>query len=64
MKIEDKYNVSESITGYWYYHLSSKSNSSKALCGTPTMCCSMPFSAWGYRGHLREQYCDECLKIA
>ena len=61
---KQKYAVSESISGYWYYHLSPKGNSSKALCGAPTMCCSLPFDAWGFRGHLGEQYCKKCLEIA
>ena len=64
MKREDKYHVTESISGYWYYHLSKKGINGQALCGAHTMNCSVPFSAWGYRGHLREQYCNKCLEIA
>jgi len=64
MKIEDKYQVTEGISGYWHYHLSPKSNLSRVLCGARTMHCYLPFDRWGFVGHLNEKYCDECLKIA
>ena len=52
--------VVESTTGYYHYHLREEGQP-ESLCGRrDMMLTAVPLSAWGYRGHLREQYCAAC----
>lgn len=56
--------VSEGISGTWFYHLSEDEHSIRGLCGAKTMRTEVPLSAWGYRGHLNERWCEKCKEIA
>ena len=64
MKLNEKYVVTEDINRFWHYHLSDKKTTAIALCGIRTMICGAPFSTWGFKSHLTETYCKECLEIA
>lgn len=56
--------VVESITGQWFYHLS-PNRRGPALCGyANTMVTHCTLDSWGFRGHLREKYCEKCEKLA
>lgn len=52
--------VTEGVLGTWHYHLSTTGTNATALCGARTMHTSVPLSAWGFKGELRERYCSEC----
>jgi hypothetical protein len=56
--------MTEGIEGCWRYHLSDPSHTTTGLCGKPTMTCNSPLDNWGYVGHLREKYCEECKRLA
>lgn len=60
---EEQVQVSESIHGTYYYHVSLKSKPSVALCGATAMPTGVPLSTWGCRGHLQESYCRSCEAI-
>jgi len=57
--------VTEAAPGYWSYHISYVDTFTKPLCGKDivTMVTAIPMNTWGFVGHLRERYCDECKKI-
>jgi len=56
--------MTEGIEGHWHYHLSVPSDTTKGLCGKQTMPCGSLIDTWGYVGHLREKYCEECKRLA
>jgi len=56
--------VTEGIIGTWFYHLSEDEKPTRSLCGVQTMHTEVPLSAWGYRGHLNERWCEKCKEIA
>jgi hypothetical protein len=64
-KAQDKYIIVEEAPGYYHYHIGLESSFTKSLCGKditmmPTM---IPLDTWGYRGELRERYCDKCKEL-
>ena len=60
----DKIVITEGIHGLYHYHLSTHDKCSKSLCGKDTMQTSLSLAAWGYKGHLKERYCDECIRLS
>jgi hypothetical protein len=61
--VSPKYEIVESIFGNFLYHIALDG---EPLCGKArieTMPTSIPLSAWGVRGHLKERYCKECERI-
>lgn len=54
--------ITESVTGYYFYHWSTAGQETRALCGAQTMPTMMGPKLWGYRGHLGEKYCKKCAK--
>ena len=56
--------ITESVLGTWFYHLSDSKNFTRSFCGAHVMKTSMTHKQWGFKGHLKERYCDKCVEIA
>src|SRR3990167_551705 len=56
------YVVTEGVESTWHYHLSEPRDGREtwALCGARVMNTTIPISAWGTVGHLRERWCSFC----
>ena len=56
--------VTESIMGTWHYHISSKDNQTKSLCGKDTMTSNMKIQDWGSEPtHVPYSWCTHCDHI-
>lgn len=59
------FEVAESISGMYRYHLRARGGRMLSLCGMMVMGTHIPVSAWGVRTvHLNEWYCSECWRLA
>jgi hypothetical protein len=54
--------ITEGIEGTWHYHLSTTDNKHKSLCGKPVMHSNLSMNDWGFVSHLKEKYCEKCMK--
>jgi hypothetical protein len=64
-KPEGNVEMVESIHGNFHYHLKRIDvKQRRSLCGAMIMACNIPLSAWGTVSHLRESYCEECLRLS
>lgn len=43
------FSITESVSGYWHYHISLKSDRTVSFCGKQTMNTSIPLERWGVR---------------
>lgn len=62
---KDKFMIVEGVHGYYHYHIAFKEIFTTPLCDEKqlTMQTSIPMSAWGKVGHLRERYCAKCKNL-
>ncbi len=58
------YEIAESVTGTFYYHLS-EPDKFRSACEdqAQVMHTRIPLSTWGHKGHLRERWCEKCAKL-
>jgi hypothetical protein len=57
-----EYRVTESLNGFWSYHLSSTTTNTTAICGARTMSTSIAMKSWGVSGRRRERWCAICAE--
>lgn len=57
--------VTEGVTGMWFYHISENGAFTRGLCGAHTMKTNMPLAQWGHVSkHIGERYCSKCAELA